>query len=163
MKVFVVSALVGMGAALMAAPSVRSTVPTRSSGAGGTSRSAVVMRTGSQVAYRIRRKRIQNQERGRLRLNIFRSNNNIYAQVIDDVEGHTLAACSTLDPIIKEQIQTGATKTSAAVVGARLAEILKEKGINDLYYDRYSGSHKYLFHGRIKALVDGVREGGINI
>mmetsp|Transcript_19365 Transcript_19365/g.60917 ORF Transcript_19365/g.60917 Transcript_19365/m.60917 type:complete len:163 (+) Transcript_19365:20-508(+) len=119
--------------------------------------------TGSQVAWRIRRKRLQNQQRGRLRLNVFRSHNHIYAQVIDDEEGHTLAACSTLDAEVKSQITKSNDIPAAAVVGKRLAEILKEKGIEQLYYDRFSGSHKYLFHGRIKALVDGVREGGITV
>lgn len=129
------------------------------------SRSTVVMmgNTGSQVAYRIRRKRLLNQDRGRMRLNVFRSNKHIYAQVIDDVEGVTLAACSTLDPTIKSDIETGATIPSAAVVGTRLAEILKEKGIESLYFDRFSGNHKYLYHGRVKALVDGVRDNGIDI
>lgn len=126
-------------------------------------RSAIMMKQGSQVAYRIRRKRIQNQARGRMRLNVFRSNNHIYAQVIDDVEGHTLAACSTLDSTVKSQIKTGSTIPAASAVGSRLAEILKEKGIDSVYFDRFSGSHKYLYHGRVKALVDSVREGGVKI
>lgn len=126
-------------------------------------RSAIVMKQGSQVAYRIRQKRIQNQIRGRMRLNVFRSNNHIYAQVIDDVEGHTLAACSTLDSTVKSQIKTGSTIPAASAVGSRLAEILKEKGIDSIYFDRFSGSHKYLYHGRVKALVDSVREGGVTI
>ncbi|KAJ8602304.1 hypothetical protein CTAYLR_007869 [Chrysophaeum taylorii] len=125
--------------------------------------SVVMVNTGSQVPFRIRRKRLLNQDRGRLRLNVFKSHNHIYAQVIDDVEGRTLAACSTLDKEVKEKIDNGGNIAAASVVGAHLAEKLKDKGIESLYYDRFSGSHKYLFHGRVKALVDGVREGGIQI
>lgn len=97
-----------------------------------------------------------------MRLNVFRSNNHIYAQVIDDFEGNTLVAASSLDSPIKEGGK-GNDKANAAKVGVLLAERAKAKGLENLYYDRFSGSHKYLFHGRVKALVDGVREGGVNV
>lgn len=128
----------------------------------------IVMKTGSQVPYRIRRKRLMNQNKGRVRLNIFRSNKHIYAQVIDDYAGHTVASCSTLDPevapILEQDFEgKGGNKPASTLVGSKLAERLKAKGIESVYYDRFSGSHKYLYHGRIAALVDGVRDGGITI
>ena len=110
-----------------------------------------------------RRKRIANQDKGRLRLNVFRSNNHIYAQVIDDKEGNTVCAASTLDESIKSENPKGNDRSAAGRVGALLAERAKAKGLDKLYFDRFSGSHKYLFHGRVKALVDGVREGGITV
>ena len=122
-----------------------------------------VLNSGSQIAYRIRRKRIGNQDKGRMRLNVFRSNSHIYAQVIDDKEGSTLCAASTLDESIKAENPKGNDRAAAGRVGALLAERAKAKGYEKLYFDRFSGSHKYLFHGRVKALVDGVREGGITV
>ena len=115
------------------------------------------------MPYRIRRKRYENQVRGRYRLNIFKSNNHIYAAVIDDEERHTLCAASTMDPGLRESLPNGANIPAAAAVGKLLAERLHEKGIDKLYYDRVSGSHKYKYHGRIKALVDATRDGGITI
>mmetsp|Transcript_10461 Transcript_10461/g.31225 ORF Transcript_10461/g.31225 Transcript_10461/m.31225 type:complete len:144 (+) Transcript_10461:111-542(+) len=124
-------------------------------------RTQLSMGSGSQVAYRIRRKRIANQDKGRMRLNVFRSNNNIYAQVIDDKAGHTLCSASTLDETLKD----GKTndQAAAAKVGALLAERAKGKGLEKVYFDRFSGSHKYLYHGRVKALVEGLREGGVTV
>jgi len=112
-----------------------------------------------------RRKRLANQDRGRMRLNVFRSNNHIYAQVIDDKEGNTLCAASTLDKDLKSENPKGNDQAAAGRVGALLAERAKAKGLEKLYFDRFSnsGNHKYLFHGRVKALVDGVREGGIKV
>ena len=99
----------------------------------------------------------------RPRLAVFRSNNHIYAQVIDDKEGNTVCAASTLDESIKSENPKGNDRSAAGRVGALLAERAKAKGLDKLYFDRFSGSHKYLFHGRVKALVDGVREGGITV
>jgi large subunit ribosomal protein L18 len=112
-----------------------------------------------------RRKRLANQDRDRMRLNVFRSNNHIYAQVIDDKEGNTLCAASTLDKSIKEENPKGNDQSAAGRVGALLAERAKAKGLEKLYFDRFSnsGNRKYLFHGRVKALVDAVREGGIKV
>lgn len=97
-----------------------------------------------------------------MRLSIFRSNNHIYAQVIDDKEGNTLCAASSLDETLKAD-GPGRDQAAAAKVGALLAERAKAKGLEALYFDRFSGSHKYLYHGRVKALVEGVREGGVTV
>ncbi|KAJ1458515.1 hypothetical protein M885DRAFT_436405 [Pelagophyceae sp. CCMP2097] len=132
-----------------------------------TRRSAVVtMATGSQVPLRIKNKRLKNQEKDRMRLNIFKSNQHIYAQVVDDVEQKTLASASTLDikaDFAENKKNAGANVDASAKVGALLAARCKEANIEMLYYDRFSGSHKYLYHGRVKALVESVREGGITI
>jgi large subunit ribosomal protein L18 len=93
----------------------------------------------------------------RPRLNVYRSLQHIYAQVIDDVAGHTLASASTLDAEVKKAIR-GMRKTDAAkVVGKVVAARAKNAGITQVVFDR--GGNKY--HGRIKALADGAREGGL--
>ncbi len=91
----------------------------------------------------------------RPRLNVFRSNANIYAQLIDDVNGVTLCAASTLD---KEISGNGGNKEAAREVGKLIAKRASEKGITDVVFDR--GGH--IFHGRVKELADGAREGGLN-
>ena len=93
----------------------------------------------------------------RPRLNVFRSLNHIYAQIIDDVAGVTLVAASTIDRELRPQMQ-GLTKTEQArVVGEALAKRAKAKGITKVVFDR--GGYKYI--GRVKALADGAREGGL--
>lgn len=93
----------------------------------------------------------------RPRLNVFRSLTNIYAQVIDDEAGHTLVSASTLDKEIAEQI-AGKTKAEAAkVVGLTVAARAKEAGISRVVFDR--GGYRY--HGRVAALAEGAREGGL--
>jgi large subunit ribosomal protein L18 len=93
----------------------------------------------------------------RPRLAVFRSLNHIYAQVIDDTRGHTLAAASTLDPELRKNGQ-GQTKTDrAGQVGELLAQRASEKGISEVSFDR--GGFKY--HGRVKALAEGARKGGL--
>ncbi len=93
----------------------------------------------------------------RPRLNVFRSNEHIYAQLIDDVAGHTLVSASTIDRAVRDQV-AGKTKTDAArIVGKALAERAKEAGITTVIFDR--GGWKY--HGRVKALAEGAREGGL--
>lgn len=94
---------------------------------------------------------------GRPRLSVHRSSKHIYAQVIDDVKGHTVAAASSRDKDIGS-LKTGADKAAAAAVGKLLAERAKKAGISDVVFDRGS----YLFHGRVKALAEGAREGGLN-
>ncbi len=91
----------------------------------------------------------------RPRLNVFRSNTNIYAQLIDDVTGVTLCAASTLD---KEISGNGGNKEAAREVGKLVAKRASEKGITDVVFDRGG----YIFHGRVKELADGAREGGLN-
>ena len=93
----------------------------------------------------------------RPRLNVFRSLTNIYAQVIDDAHGHTLVAASTIDKDVAGQIE-GKTKAEAAkVVGQVLAERAKNAGISKVVFDR--GGYRY--HGRVAALAEGAREGGL--
>jgi large subunit ribosomal protein L18 len=92
---------------------------------------------------------------GRPRLSIHRSSQHIYAQVIDDVRGITLASASTLEKDVRGV--TGATTDAAAAVGKRLAERAKAAGVSAVVFDRGG----FLFHGRVKALADGAREGGL--
>ncbi|MEQ1890420.1 MAG: 50S ribosomal protein L18 [Alphaproteobacteria bacterium] len=95
---------------------------------------------------------------GKPRLSIFRSSKNIYAQVIDDVAGRTLAAASSLDKGLRESAKTGADCDAAAAVGKLVAERAKAAGVVKVVFDRGG----YLFHGRVKALADGAREGGLD-
>ena len=95
---------------------------------------------------------------GRPRLSVFRSSKHIYAQVIDDAKGHTIAAASSLDKAMREALKTGADTEAAAAVGKLLAERAKDKGVTDVVFDRGG----YLYHGRVKALADAAREGGLN-
>jgi large subunit ribosomal protein L18 len=92
---------------------------------------------------------------GKPRLSVHRSGRHIYAQVIDDTAGKTLAAASTLDKDLKGK--TGATKDGAAAVGKTLAERAKKAGVSKVVFDRGA----FLFHGRVKALADAAREGGL--
>ena len=91
----------------------------------------------------------------RPRLNVYRSLNHIYAQVIDDTAGTTIASASSLDKDVKSK--TGATRDAAAAVGKALAERAKKAGVSTVVFDRGG----FLFHGRVKALADGAREGGL--
>lgn len=95
----------------------------------------------------------------RPRLNVFRSANHIYAQIIDDDKGHTLAAASTVEIDVKKELADKSTKmVEATQVGAMIARRAKEKGIDKVVFDRAG----YLYHGRIKALADGAREAGLD-
>jgi large subunit ribosomal protein L18 len=93
----------------------------------------------------------------RPRLSVHRSSKNIYAQVIDDGAGKTVAAASTLDKSVKGAIKTGADKAAAAAVGKLVAERAIKAGVTDVVFDRGG----YLYHGRVKALADAAREGGL--
>lgn len=93
----------------------------------------------------------------RPRLNIFRSGKHIYAQLIDDVNGVTIAAASTLDKAVSEQLKTGGNTEAAQKVGTLIAERAKAAGINNVVFDRGG----YLYHGRIKSLADAAREAGL--
>ncbi len=93
----------------------------------------------------------------RVRLSVFRSSKHIYAQVIDDTKGQTLAAASSIEKAMREGMKTGANINSAKAVGKLLAERALQKGIKDVVFDR--GGYRY--HGRIKALADAAREGGL--
>jgi large subunit ribosomal protein L18 len=113
-----------------------------------------------EAARRRRHKRIRRKvfgRRERPRLNVFRSLQHIYAQVIDDWEGHTLASASTIDSEVKRQID-GLSKTEQArVVGEAVAERALDKGIESVVFDR--GGYRY--HGRVKALAEAAREKGL--
>ena len=93
----------------------------------------------------------------RPRLSVFRSHQHVYAQVIDDVAGHTLASASTVDKEVREKLKYGGNKDAAVVVGEHLAKRAKEKGIEAVIFDRGGN----LFHGRVKALADAAREHGL--
>jgi len=95
---------------------------------------------------------------GRLRLSVHRSGQNIYAQVIDDARGVTLASASSLDKALQGSLKTGADKTAAAAVGKLLAERAVAAGITEVVFDRGG----YVYHGRVKALADAAREGGLS-
>jgi large subunit ribosomal protein L18 len=95
--------------------------------------------------------------RGRARLSVFRSSKHIYAQVIDDVKGATLASASSLEKDMRGALKTGANVDAAKAVGKLVAQRAIEKGVKDVVFDRGG----YLYHGRIKALADAAREGGL--
>ena len=104
------------------------------------------------------RHQIRKNAGGRPRLSVFRSGRHIYAQVIDDRQGATLAAASTLDKDLKSRLKSGSDKTAAAEVGKLVAERAAAAGVTDVVFDRGG----YLFHGRVKALADAAREGGLS-
>jgi large subunit ribosomal protein L18 len=93
----------------------------------------------------------------RPRLTVFRSSQHIYAQVIDDKSGHTVAAASSLDKTLREQLKTGADTAAAGLVGKLVAERARSAGVEKVVFDRGA----YLYHGRVKALADAAREGGL--
>jgi len=104
------------------------------------------------------RRKVKLAARGRARLTVFRSSKHIYAQLIDDNKGATLAAASSLEKTLREGAKTGANIAAAKSVGKLIAERAKEKGIKDVVFDRGG----YLYHGRVKALADAARESGLN-
>ncbi len=104
------------------------------------------------------RRKVKLAARGRMRLSVFRSSKHIHAQLIDDDKGVTLAAASSLEKTLREGAKTGANINAAKAVGKLIAERAKEKGIKDVVFDRGG----YLYHGRIKALANAAREGGLN-
>ena len=95
---------------------------------------------------------------GRPRLSVFRSSKHIYAQIIDDTKGETIAAASTIDKDLKSKLKTGATVDAAKEVGKLIAERATAKGIKEVVFDRGG----YIYHGRVKALADAAREGGLS-
>ncbi|AOG09733.1 50S ribosomal protein L18 [Rhizobium sp. TH135] len=107
-------------------------------------------------ANRVRRQ-IKAVANGRPRLSVHRSSKNIYAQIIDDVAGKTLAAASTLDGGLKAELKTGADIAAAAAVGKLVAERAVKAGVNEVVFDRGA----FIYHGRIKALAEAAREGGL--
>ncbi len=108
-------------------------------------------------AQRIRRQ-IKKVAGGRPRLSVYRSSKNIYAQIIDDAKGHTLAAASTLEKDLRGSLKTGADVAAAAAIGKLIAERAVKAGIKEVVFDR----GPYIYHGRVKALADAAREGGLD-
>jgi large subunit ribosomal protein L18 len=114
---------------------------------------ALQARRRSRLRYQLRQK-----SGGRPRLSIFRSGKHIYAQVIDDTQGRTLAAASSIEKELRDSLKTGADKEAAVVVGKRVAERAIAAGVTAVVFDR----GPYLYHGRVKALADAAREGGLS-
>ena len=118
----------------------------------------MVNKAEKKKARRRRHKRVRGKIAGtaeRPRLNVFRSSTNIYAQIIDDTAGRTLCAASSLDKSFEGK---GGNKEAARKVGKMIAEKAAEKGITNVVFDRGG----YIFHGRVKELAEGAREGGLN-
>ncbi|MCK8787889.1 50S ribosomal protein L18 [Roseomonas sp. NAR14] len=114
---------------------------------------ALQARRRSRLRYQLKIK-----SGGRPRLSVFRSGRHIYAQVIDDSQGRTLASASTLEKEQRDALRTGADKAAAEVVGKLVAERAIAAGVTEVVFDR----GPYLYHGRVKALADGAREGGLS-
>jgi large subunit ribosomal protein L18 len=114
----------------------------------------------ARVARERRHARVRSKVSGtsqRPRLNVYRSLNHIYAQIVDDSQGHTLLAVSSLDPSLRKSLAGKSKSEQAAVVGKALAERASEADINQVVFDR--GGYKY--HGRVKRLAEASREGGL--
>ncbi len=109
-------------------------------------------RRKNRVRYQLRQKAA-----GRVRLSVFRSGRHIYAQLIDDAQGATLASASTAEKDMRGSLKSGSTIDAAKAVGARIAARAKEANVSNIVFDRGG----YLFHGRIKALADAAREAGL--
>jgi large subunit ribosomal protein L18 len=103
------------------------------------------------------RRSLKGAANGRPRLSVFRSSKQIYAQIIDDDRGHTVAAASSLEKDARGKLKTGANKEAAAEVGRMIAQRATQAGVKQVVFDRGS----YLYHGRVKALADAAREGGL--
>ena len=104
------------------------------------------------------RKSIRARAYGKPRLSVFRSSKQIYCQIIDDAAGRTLVAASSLEKGQREGLKTGANVEAASAVGKLIAERAKAAGVTDVVFDRGA----YMYHGRVKALADGAREGGLS-
>ena len=109
-------------------------------------------RRQARLRYQLRQK-----SGGRVRLSVFRSSKHIYAQVIDDAAGRTVAAASSLDKALKTDLKTGADTDAASAVGKLVAERALAAGVKEVVFDRGA----YLYHGRVKALAEAAREGGL--
>ncbi len=117
--------------------------------------SAIELKTRRQKRVR---SSLRDRAKGRPRLSVFRSNLHIYAQVIDDKDGKTLAAASTLDKDLKGKVKSGGNRSAAEEVGKLIAQRATAAGVTQVIFDR----GPYLYHGRIKALADAAREGGLS-
>jgi large subunit ribosomal protein L18 len=104
------------------------------------------------------RRNVRRAAADRVRLSVFRSSKHIYAQVIDDAKGVTVVSASSLEKDMRGNLKTGANIDAAKAVGKRLAERASAKGIKKVVFDRGG----YLYHGRVRALADAAREGGLD-
>jgi large subunit ribosomal protein L18 len=104
------------------------------------------------------RRNVRRAAGSRARLSVFRSSKHIYAQVIDDIKGETMASASSLEKDMRTTLKTGANIEAAKAVGKRVAERAASKGVKQVVFDRGG----YLYHGRVKALADAAREGGLS-
>ena len=107
---------------------------------------------------RVRQSLLKASSGRRPRLSVFRSSEHIYAQVIDDAAGKTLAAASTIEKDMRGALKTGANKDAAKAVGKLVAERAIKAGVKEVVFDRGA----YIYHGRVKALADAAREGGLS-
>lgn len=107
-------------------------------------------------AQRVRR-RVKQLAGGRARLSVHRSNQNIYAQIIDDAQGLTLASASTAEADVKKSLKSGAGCAAAALIGKLIAERASKAGVQSIVFDR----GPYIYHGRVKALAEAARENGL--
>jgi large subunit ribosomal protein L18 len=117
------------------------------------SKSSLVARRKARV-----RRSLKKHANGRPRLSVFRSGMHIYAQVIDDSEGRTLAAASSIEKDLRSKLKNGGNTAAASEVGKLIAERAVGVGVKEVVFDRGA----YLFHGRVKALAEGAREGGLS-
>ncbi|SMC35839.1 LSU ribosomal protein L18P [Desulfocicer vacuolatum DSM 3385] len=118
-------------------------------------------RTTKRISRLKRKRRIRkniNGTSGRPRLSVFRSASHIYAQIIDDVKGHTIVSASTLDAQFKETGIKGSGKEGAVAVGKLVGQRALDKGVTKVTFDR----NGFLYHGRVKSVSDGAREAGLN-
>lgn len=117
------------------------------------SSSNTLLKNRRQRVRRVLKKRAN----GKPRLSVFRSAQHIYAQVIDDGEGRTVASASTLEKDLRSSLKSGGNKDAAVQVGKLVAERARKAGVETVIFDRGG----YLFHGRVKALAEAAREGGL--
>jgi large subunit ribosomal protein L18 len=116
------------------------------------SKKTIQERRRERLRYQLRQK-----SGGRVRLSVFRSGKHIYAQIIDDAAGRTLAAASSLDEGLRAELKTGADKEAATKVGKLVAERAVAAGVTAVVFDRGS----YMYHGRVRALAEAAREAGL--
>ncbi|MBI4494859.1 MAG: 50S ribosomal protein L18 [Chloroflexi bacterium] len=120
----------------------------------------MLKRFDTRAARQRRHRRVRERLSGtgeRPRLSVFRSLNHLYGQVIDDRAGKTLVAASTLEPELRSRVQEGNKTTAARLVGEELARRAKQAGVSRVVFDRGG----YLYHGRVRALAEGARAGGL--
>lgn len=120
----------------------------------------MINKASKNATRKKRHQRVRNKVTGtaeKPRLNVFRSTKHMYAQIIDDMAGKTLAAASTLDADVKAELSSTSNKEAAKKVGELVAKRAKENGIEEVTFDRGG----YIYHGRVQSLAEGAREGGL--